>query len=329
MRNFSFISQLSHHQSIVDVAIKCFLLTINCTNICVSIIVNNALWKKIHLKKQCQKVFHKFTIEIFNFCLFNRNIFFNRREIFLINVTKITFTNTIKFSIINFDVNASKNVKIDYEFHDWIYVKKKCSLIEKNESNNVCFDIDAKITLIDANFFRRQNSNVFIRKMIFSLTIRELNITQHQSANYVIVLTYFSSTKNEFFFVTLIRREMHLINHLKINMLIDNDVIDSKDIVIDSINKKTFIRNCDVKMLVEIRTREIHVQQRSIHTKKIITFSSRNQLTNFVHHFVDELSFDRDFLFESNDIECQSLNSWIQLRQLLATTRHFLCVWKY
>ena len=27
--------------------------------------------------------------------------------------------------------------------------------------------------------------------------------------------------------------------------------------------------------------------------------------------------------------KCQSLNSWIQLRQLFATTRHFLCVWKY
>ena len=96
---------------------------------------------------------------------------------------------------------------------------------------------------------------------------------------------------------------MHLINYWKINILIDNDVIDSKNIVINFINKKTFIRNCDVKMLVEVRTREIYAQQRSIYAKKIITFSSRNQLTIFVHYLVDELSFDRDFLFELNDIE--------------------------
>ena len=114
---------------------------------------------------------------------------------------------------------------------------------------------------------------------------------------------YFLNTKNEIFFVTLIRREIYLTNHLKINMLIDNDVIDSKDIVINSINKKTFIRNCDVKMLVEVRTREIYAQQRLIHTKKTITFLSRNQLIIFVHYLVDELSLNRDFLFELNDIE--------------------------
>lgn len=77
----------------------------------------------------------------------------------------------------------------------------KRMLINKNDkSNDIYFNIDVKIILIDANFFRRQNLNVFIRKIIFSLTIRELNITQHLSANYVIILMYFSSTKKRIFF---------------------------------------------------------------------------------------------------------------------------------
>ena len=56
-------------------------------------------------------------------------------------------------------------------------------------------------------------------------------------------------------------------------------------------------------MSIEVRTRKIHAQQRLIYAKKIITFSFRNQLIIFVHYLVDELSFNRDFLFESNDIE--------------------------
>ena len=37
--------------------------------------------------------------------------------------------------------------------------------------------------------------------------------------------------------VSMLRREIHLIDNLKTNMLIDNDVFDSKDVVINSIKR--------------------------------------------------------------------------------------------
>ena len=38
-------------------------------------------------------------------------------------------------------------------------------------------------------------------------------------------------------------------------MFIENDVIDSKEIVIDSTNKEAFIRNYEIKISIEVRIR--------------------------------------------------------------------------
>ena len=94
---------------------------------------------------------------------------------------------------------------------------------------------------------------------------------------------------------------MHLIKKLKINIFIDINVIISKSIIIDLIKKKIVIQNCDIIVFLEIRFRFNHVQQRFIHVKKIITLFSRNQLIIFVHYFVDDLSNNRNFLFESKN----------------------------
>ena len=62
--------------------------------------------------------------------------------------------------------------------------------------------------------------------MITSLTIRKIIIDQHQTFEYVIASMYFLDQKNDKIVKIMIRREIHLMNNLKINMLIDNDVID-------------------------------------------------------------------------------------------------------
>ena len=160
-------------------------------------------------------------------------------KIFFIVVIKVTFISS-KFSIINFDVNVFKNLDIEYDFRDWIYIKSKIFFTKKNASNDVYFDIKTKIILTNSNFFRKQNFNTSIKQMIISLTIRELDITQYQSFDYVIVFIYFANTKKKIFVTTLIRKKMHLMKNLKINILIDIDVIISKNIVIDLI-KKNFL----------------------------------------------------------------------------------------
>ena len=54
----------------------------------------------------------------------------------------------------------------------------------------------------------------------------------------------------------LIRKKIYLIDYLKINIFIENDIINLKKIVIDLTNKKTFICNYKIKISIKVRTRE-------------------------------------------------------------------------
>ena len=137
--------------------------------------------------------------------------------------------------------------------------------------------------------------------MISFIIVRDLDTTQHESSRYVILLIYFIDTKNDIFVKAFIEKKIHLIKDFKVNMLVDNDIIASKDIFVNIINRVANIRSCEIDVFLKVRFRAAHAQQRSIHVKKIIVLSSRAQLTVAVHDFFDNLSFDRDFLFESDD----------------------------
>ena len=60
--------------------------------------------------------------------------------------------------------------------------------------------------------------------------------------------------KNDKSIVSMLRLEIHLINNFKINMFIDNNVFDSKNIVINSIKKQIFIINTKIIVFMNIRS---------------------------------------------------------------------------
>ena len=233
---------------------------------------NNQL--HVHLRIDCQIDLRKiFTTLVMSIVIETSIDFLSKISILL---RKSKSTNLVKTSIISSDVDVFKNLDIDFEFRNWSYVKKNVSLIENEKKSDVCFDIDVNVTLINAIFFHRQNFEVSIRQMITSLTMRDLNISQHQNSNYAIVSMYFVDVKNDNSIKAFIRREIHLIDNLKINMFIDNDVSVSKNVVLDLVKKQAFIDSCDVIIAFDVRSRVNHAQQRSIHVKKIIVLSSRN-----------------------------------------------------
>ena len=94
--------------------------------------------------------------------------------------------------------------------------------------------------------------------MIIFLTIRELDITQHQSFDYVIVLMYFANIKKKNFVIILIRKKIHLMKNLKINMFININVITSKNIIINLIKKKIVIQSRNIIVFLEMRSRFNH-----------------------------------------------------------------------
>ena len=216
-------------------------------------------------------------------------------KVFFIDVTKTFNVKNFKSIIIRFNVNVFKNVDNDYDFRDWNYFKIKFFLIENDEQKNVTINIDANIILTNENFIRRQKFDVVVRKMIFSIIVRNLNTIQHENSNYVILFMYLLNIKIDASTKIFIEKKIYFVKNLKINMLIDNDIIVFENIVTNVDKQKITIRNCDITIFMKIRFRIIHVQQRSIHVKKIIILSSRIQLIIIVHNFSDELFVNRVF----------------------------------
>ena len=76
--------------------------------------------------------------------------------------------------------------------------------------------------------FNKQTFDFVIRIMTSSFKMRDLDIRRHETWKYVIANIYLFDMKNDKTIISIFRRELHLIDDLKINMLINNDIMKSK-----------------------------------------------------------------------------------------------------
>ena len=198
-------------------------------------------------------------------------------------------------SIIFSNVDFNKNVDIDYKFRKWKYVRVSTTLSFIIESKHVCLDTNVNIILVDREFFKRQTSNISIRTMTISISIRDLDTAQHWFSDYVIIFIYFSSKKNEIVVKVMITREIHLIDNLRINMLIENDLMKSKKIDINVTKRIVHIDSCDVIVALNVKISRTIVHT-SIHARKTIIVFSHIEIVLSIHFTT--ISANRNFLFE-------------------------------
>ena len=207
------------------------------------------------------------------------------------------FKSTSIFIIVS-DVDFSKNVDTDHDFRDWNYARIHVVLFFTVDVESVCLDIDAEIVFCDRQFFKKQTSNVFIKIMITFISIRDLDVDKHMTIEYVILFMYFSGQKDGVTIKAKIIKKIHLIDNFKTNMLLSNDVIESKKIDVSISNKSVYIDNCEIIVSFEVRTSRVIIQI-SIHARKITMIFSHSELIFSMHYIT--VSFDRDYLFESDE----------------------------
>ena len=92
-----------------------------------------------------------------------------------------------------------------------------------------------------------------------------------------------SDVKNDKKTIFVFRREIHLIDNLKINMLIDNDIIDFEDFDINMIKRQATIDSTNVIISLKIRSTKFAINK-SIHLKKIVVVFFHIVMIVFVYH---------------------------------------------
>jgi hypothetical protein len=135
-----------------------------------------------------------------------------------------------------------------------------------------------------------------VHLMISSLIVRSIETNVHETKKYVNFSIYLSS-RDDFIKLIEIHRELHLVKELKVNMLIENDILRSKEIIIDIQQKTATIRSCE-NLIIEVK---IHQRESFVKRNVVSQFAILVSFDSYVKilYKVKDLFTDRDFLFES------------------------------
>ena len=95
--------------------------------------------------------------------------------------------------------------------------------------------------------------------------------------------------------LTYLRRELHIVDNLRVKILIKNNIIKFKEIIINIVNKKARINNCSITINIIARSRGEFIR-RKIYIKVSIFVSSHSEIMLLIKKI--NLSNNRNFLFK-------------------------------
>ena len=156
------------------------------------------------------------------------------------------------------------------------------------------------VTLNDRKFMKLQlNNEMKIEQLFSSLSMKKINDKLIKINDFVIINLFFVDINVvDEFIIVVISIEVHLINDLKINMFVDVNVLKFQKMILNFEHNIFVINNCDVTIIIDFVNRVKFYIKRIIRNRKIFVVLF-DQLTEISITFRDDLSKNKDFLFES------------------------------
>ena len=160
-------------------------------------------------------------------------------------------------------------------------------------------NIDCIMSLIDRKYLLKVKFDVTIHKTKQSIRIHDMNDKLHDNSKYIKFDFYVIDTlSNQSSIIIHFRREIHLMNDLRIHTLFDVDILKFKQIIFD-MSKRTIMFFACSNLIVFMKL--IFKNQRIVRTIKSIdkiTISSHTCLIVFVKIRDQSLSTNRNYNFE-------------------------------
>ena len=150
---------------------------------------------------------------------------------------------------------------------------------------------------------QRSNYKNYVLKMPKSLKIKNIKSSILTTSEYISTNFVISSEVNEKSTTVCFTRNLYIVNNLKVNMLLDNDILKSKNIFIHVNQKKLTVDNCgdfstSLKIIVKNDDERI---KRTIRSQVEINISIHFCITVSIKYRSGKL-FDRNIIFNFNDI---------------------------
>lgn len=112
---------------------------------------------------------------------------------------------------------------------------------------NSCIDTRCGAMLIDWNWLKAQLLKIKIFKMATLLKVRGIGTSKHKTDKYVLELLYFPAIGNKGQrMIVCIYCELHIVDNLRANIFIGNNIIGTKGMMINIAKEKAYILGCKV-----------------------------------------------------------------------------------
>lgn len=123
-------------------------------------------------------------------------------------------------------------------------------------SSSCCLNTGCGVTLVDRTWLLQKLPNVKLSKMSTPLKVRGIRSSRHESNEFALTALFFmrKDTAKRVVFAR-IDRKLHLVDELKANMLIGNDIIGPEEISIDIAGQTAFIFSCGVRISIDAKQR--------------------------------------------------------------------------
>lgn len=119
----------------------------------------------------------------------------------------------------------------------------------------------------------------------------------HESDEFVSMSLYFpsiDSTNHPAY--AHIHRELHIVKRFKANLLVGNDILATKRVIIDLVNKSAMILSCQMTISIAAWPKDYPVQRKVLVDRSLTIPPESKALMQFVYSSFPD---NRDFLFNS------------------------------
>ena len=135
-----------------------------------------------------------------------------------------------------------------------------------------------------------------ILKMVTSLKVKDIKTSRHELDKFVSMSLYFPGinlTNRPAY--AHIHRKLYLVNKLKANLLVSNNILAIKRVIIDLDNKSAIISSCQMTIFIAGRLKGRPVQRKVLVDKSLTICPEFEALVQFV---CSSFSDNQDFLFK-------------------------------
>ena len=198
-----------------------------------------------------------------------------------------------------------------YDFRNWKYATVKATIAYQAAMSDVCIDTGCTMSLIDRQWLLKLLPTAVIQRTQTSVKVRGIEDREHDSSEYTTIDLYIPGSSNTAGepSIVQIKREVHIVDHLRARMLIGADILGPEGMVPDLQNRRLLIGSCKMTVPITCIPPKSRVNRNASTFAVTVLPAFAVTPVPFKLKGVSKLLRDRDFSFQPHTISTVDLGA--------------------